>query len=557
MAFVSTGLPNNGRTAHFQIRYDTTLSSGPALARALLGACESDYRDMAAWFGLELHDLPLEVNIANQSGGASWSDGITGPRTVTIKPVDSDGHATLTQIRYLLVAEITEIFMSAQDRGWFAGGDEGSKGEGLSRFLGIQFLLMHQLADHTPDGFGVTALWLNSSRPNYIDNDPDDHAPDVITGCTTLFLCYLHDQLGYTINQIITAGADTLGGVYRNLTGRSDGWIGFRALVDAHYPPGEMYFPTAETVFPVPSLTTIDSPGTITTGYPGTGRLVLDRPALVDLTIQLISGDAALAAVRAAVTIPAGATTTGFTITTTALSGPFSPKTIELRAHYAGHTLATTLQIVAPQLAGMALTPTGVPAGAGATGTLTLARPSLNGDVVANLLSVAPGFATVPPTVTIPQGQLSRTFPVTTRRIDIPFPTAHADLQAEYAGRTADAQLTITSTVIAGILATLTLQPASITGGTTARGVVTLQHSVPTPTVVGLAATDTGADHPPLSGHDHSSIASTPPSITIPAGAFTGTFTIRTSTVARGTRHTVTIIAGAVTTKYAALTVTG
>ena len=193
--------------------------------------------------------------------------------------------------------------MSAQDRGWFAGSDEGSKGEGLSRFLGLQFLLLHHLATSTPDRFGVTADWLNSPRPNYVDHNPDDNAPDTVTGCTTLFLFYLHDQLGYTINQIIAAGADTLGGVYRNLTGRTDGWTAFRTLVDTHYPTGEVYYPAAETVFPVPTLTRIDSPGAVTTGYPGTGRITLDRPALVDLPVQLASGDPALAAVQAAVAV--------------------------------------------------------------------------------------------------------------------------------------------------------------------------------------------------------------------------------------------------------------
>jgi hypothetical protein len=54
-----------------------------------------------------------------------------------------------------------------------------------------------------------------------------------------------------------------------------------------------------------------------------------------------------------------------------------------------------------------------------------------------------------------------------------------------------------------------------------------------------------------------STIASTPESITIPAGLTTGTFPIHTNRVAQGTRHRVTIIAGAVVTRYAALTVLG
>ena len=555
MAFVNTGLSNGGRTAHFRIGYDPALPSGLTLARGLQSTCESDYQDMATWFGMQLHDLPIYVHIGNLSGGASWSDNSSSSPTVTIKPVGS-GPVTLTQIRYLLVSEVTEIFMSAQDHGWFAGHDEGSKGEGLSRFLGLQFLLGNGLAAITPPGFGVTATWLNSARPNYVDHNPDDTAPDVVTGCTTLFLFYLHDQLGYTINQIIAAGANTLGGVYRNLTGRSDGWSAFSSLVDAHYPRGDAYNPAAETVFPVPTLTTVFSPGTVTTGYTGTGRVVIDRPALVDLPIQVISDDPGLLMTRPAVAIAAGEMTAEYIVTSTAQPGPFAPKTIRLRARYAGKTLTTTAQIVPPPLRSLVVFPTSIPAGTGATGTVTLTRASLNGDVVINLLSAAPGFATVPPTVTIPQGQLTKTFPITTPPIAVPFRTAHADLQASYGGSTVTARLTITSTVVAGILATLTLQPATVTGGGTSRGVVTLEHAVPTDTLIGVAATDQAAGHPPLPG-DGSSTVTVPTSITIRAGSTSGSFPIHTSPVPRGTRRTVTIMAGAVVTKYAALTVTG
>jgi hypothetical protein len=511
---------------------------------------------MATWFGLQLHDLPIDVHIANLSGGASWSDDSFGSPSVTIKPVTGSGPVTLTQIRYLLVSEVTEIFMSAQDHGWYAGHDEGSKGEGLSRFLGVQFLLANGLATTAPPGFGVTATWLNSPRRNYVDHNPDDIQPDRVNGCTTLFLFYLHDQLGYTINQIIAAGAGTLGGVYRNLTGRADGWSAFSSLVDAHYPRGDVYYPAAETVFPVPTLTTVFSPGAVTTGYTGTGRVVIDRPALVDLPIEVISDDPGLLMTRPAVAIPAGELSAEFIVTSTAQPGPFAPKTIGLHARYAGTTLTTTAQIVPPPLRSLVVSPTSVPTGTGATGTVTLARASLNGDVVVHLLSAAPGFATVPATATIDQGELTTTFPVTTPPDAVPFSTAHADLQASYGGSTATARLTVISTVVAGILATLTLQPATVTGGGTSRGLVALQHAVPTDTVVGVAATDHSAGRPPLPG-EGSSTVTVPTSITILAGSISGSFPIHTSPVPRGTRRTVTIMAGAVVTKYAALTVSG
>ncbi len=55
-------------------------------------------------------------------------------------------------------------------------------------------------------------MWLNSNRPNFVDYNPDDLSPDVVTGCTTLFRCYLHDQPEFGVNQIIAAGAGSLAG---------------------------------------------------------------------------------------------------------------------------------------------------------------------------------------------------------------------------------------------------------------------------------------------------------------------------------------------------------
>jgi len=272
--------------------------------------------------------------------------------------------------------------------------------------------------------------------------------------------------------------------------------------------------------------------------------------------IQLISDDTGLITVDGTLIIPAGEMTAEFIVTSTAQPGPFAPKTVGLTARYAGTTLATTVQIVPPRLGSLVVTPNSIPAGAGATGTVTLARASLAGEVVIDLLSASPGFATVPPSVTIGQGQLTATFPITTPTIGIPFSTATAVLQASYAGSTVTARITVTATVVAGIIASLTLQPATVTGGGTGRGTVRLERAVPTDTVVGLAATDAGSGHLPLPGQG-SSTATVPDSLTIRAGSTSGSFVIRTTTVPRGTRRTVTIMAGAVTTKYAALTVTG
>jgi len=153
MGFTSAQLANGGRTAHYQISYDDTFSAADGWVRAaqLMDNCEDDFNLMQEWFsGVNFQfSFPINVQIANATGGASWNDppNIALPfgysPTVTINPGTG---TTANFIRYLLVSEVTEMFMASQNKGWFesssvfSGADEGSKGEGLSRFLATSSL---------------------------------------------------------------------------------------------------------------------------------------------------------------------------------------------------------------------------------------------------------------------------------------------------------------------------------------------------------------------------------------------------------------------------------
>jgi hypothetical protein len=145
----------------------------------------------------------------------------------------------LDVVRYLLVAEVVEMFMLAQNRGWFAadGSNEGSAGEGLSRVLSAEFL--HQVGlGANMAGFDTARFWLISDRQDFVNGvDEHDHAPDAKSGCATLFINYLSYQLGYSIKRVIAAAAPTLAGVYRNLTGdQADPFPAFKAMLDGAFP---------------------------------------------------------------------------------------------------------------------------------------------------------------------------------------------------------------------------------------------------------------------------------------------------------------------------------
>jgi hypothetical protein len=229
-----------------------------------------------------------------------------------------------------------------------------------------------------------------------------------------------------------------------------------------------------------------------------------------------------------------------------------------------------------------------VTTGNNSTATVSLDRPSLGGPVVVELIC-STGFASVPAQVTILQNQLSANFTVTTPAVQVPFRTALARIYATYAGNIASAMLTVKPSVIAGILNNLLVRPATVTAGGTIHGTVSLIEAVPTPTLVGLRAVEPPPSGPPprnppdahyfptdsqhhqegLGGEPSSgpgphlpllwpssSLVSVPSSITIPAGSTMAYFNITTAhNIAAGSRRLVTIIANAVGSRYAALTV--
>lgn len=233
MTLVTTGLTNNGRTTHYQIQYDDSLSQADGMDRAngLIATCEADYTLMAGWFdNIALTvGIPITVNITPGSyASAGW-----GP---PIRLTPGNG-SDLTLVRYLLVSEVTEMFMLAQNRGWFGAGNEGSAGEGLSRYLAGQFLIENGLGVTEP-GFQLANYWMSSPRADYVNNiDVLDHGLDAKTGCAILFIYYLHSQLNFSTHDIVQAAASELSGVYQNLTGSGfDPFPAFKALLDTYYP---------------------------------------------------------------------------------------------------------------------------------------------------------------------------------------------------------------------------------------------------------------------------------------------------------------------------------
>ena len=126
--FTTAGLTNQGTTTHYQFCYDSSLQLAPAnpsgiepdRTNAVIADCEDDFAIMQTWFsGVSISPkvtIPIPIQVANLPGGVAqgvpnWPD-ITftlSPGSYTLGPVpDPVGF-----LRYLIVCEITEMFMHA------------------------------------------------------------------------------------------------------------------------------------------------------------------------------------------------------------------------------------------------------------------------------------------------------------------------------------------------------------------------------------------------------------------------------------------------------------
>src|SRR5262245_26710000 len=216
-----------------------------------------------------------------------------------------------------------------------------------------------------------------------------------------------------------------------------------------------------------------------------------------------------------------------------------------------------------PQLASLTISPDTVVAGEGATaGDEATATVSLNGPhpgiaLKADLSLGNEYYAKLPspPVAVINQNQTSANFTITTPILNVPFEPKEVLVYATSGGVAVVAKLTVKSRTEAEILESVTLAPAVVTGGQTSHGTVTLKGPVAQDTVVGLAAVETGGPFPRPGGE--SSVVSVKSSATVRAGDTIATFTVKTTDLPPHVTRTAKILAHAVVTKSAELTVEG
>lgn len=177
-----------------------------------------------------------------------------------------------------------------------------------------------------------------------------------------------------------------------------------------------------------------------------------------------------------------------------------------------------------PSLSSLSLNPSSVVGGNRAVGTVTLTAPAPEGGYLVQLSSNATTrLVLMPSHVIVPAGQRTANFEVITRRVNR---STTATFTASAEGVSRQATLTILPEQAAG-LQSLTISPTSVLGGNSATGTITLSAPAPAGGIVVQVRSNSGR-------------AQVPSTVTIPAGATSANFTIRTTSGGFLTTATIT-----------------
>jgi subtilisin-like proprotein convertase family protein len=249
------------------------------------------------------------------------------------------------------------------------------------------------------------------------------------------------------------------------------------------------------------------NPGILAGGASSSGRVNLDAPAPAGGYVVTVSSNRTAVTVPATVTVPAGATLVNFPVTTVPVP-LFTQATIT--AAVAGRSRFGVLNVTPPPLTSHSITPSAVLGGVSATGTVTIASAAPSPGVVVTIISNRAAVQ-APATVTIPTGQTSTTYTLTTSQITAP---VAATVYAQFYDRSRFATLTVNPPA----LVSHTAAPSTLVGGNPSVGTLTLDNPAPPG---GMTATITS----------NRAQVQVPATVTIPAGATSVNYNITTSPV--------------------------
>jgi hypothetical protein len=251
-------------------------------------------------------------------------------------------------------------------------------------------------------------------------------------------------------------------------------------------------------------------------GIVGTVRLSAVAPE-GGTTVTLTSSQPNIVGVEPTVFIPAGQTDVEFEVDAI----PVVAETmVTITAAAYATTKSVVVSIQSPQPSSLIFGVNLVSGGTSTTGTITISGPAPVGGTVVSLASSSLS-ALVPTSVTIPAGQMTATFAVSTNLVS-------NDTSAVISATVYGVKVKSTLSILGPKVTSVTVASANVASTATTTGTVTLSTNAPVGgKVVALSSSNVG-------------VATVPVSVTVPSGSRTATFTITAGTVAVNTSVTIT-----------------
>ncbi|HYY57120.1 MAG TPA: hypothetical protein VE842_07275, partial [Pyrinomonadaceae bacterium] len=272
------------------------------------------------------------------------------------------------------------------------------------------------------------------------------------------------------------------------------------------------------------------NPTSVIGGYTSQGTITLDSPAPPLGSVIKLSDNLASTTLPASITIPSGGKTATFSITTKSVTAAQNG-TVTASFRGVNKTAAFSVQPITLTL--LNLNTSTIGGGGTVTGGVTLNSPAPSGGLTVTL-SDNIAAANTPASVVVPAGARNKLFQITTTVVTA---SQSGNITATYAGVTKTAPLTVAPIA----LASLKLSPTSVAGGVNVTGTAALNGPAPAGGAV-------------VTLSDNLAATTVPPSVTIPGGASSKTFTITTQMVSASQSGTVTATYNSAS-KAAALTV--
>jgi len=321
------------------------------------------------------------------------------------------------------------------------------------------------------------------------------------------------------------AAFDTIGlgkEIWLTVRTTASGSLSHQAVISSQSNPNRANDSESESNWAVALSALTLTPSTLAAGKVSSARVTLTdiAPYSNDATVRLASSRPDIAPVPSTIVVPnyAQSPSRTFNIMPKVVS---EPTPVEISATYGLVTVTQTLTVMPPALTQLSLTPTTIVAGCGtAAGKIALSGSAPAGGAVVTL-SNSNAQADVPASVTVPAGASTATFKVPTNPVAT---SSSGSVTASYGG----VSKTLALTVRPIRAKTLTLSPNPVTGGTTVSATVALECAAPEG---GLVVS--------LSSGNSAVAAPTTSSVTIPAGATTASFGVRTSHPAAKTSVTI------------------